>query len=123
MRIGDHLLQSITQTQFRPRGISPSRAIARSAPKTAQRPASQEIASLWHTGPLAHRKWLLLKEQLSQSLSLPPIPQGCRGLPPLTELQALARSTLDSLLVSVSKTFIFSTRHVKAVSVASPTFS
>ncbi|MEQ2202738.1 hypothetical protein XENOCAPTIV_014153 [Xenoophorus captivus] len=39
------------------------------------------------------------------------------------QLQALARSTLDKLLMSVSNTFIFSTRHVRAVSVASPTFS
>lgn len=41
----------------------------------------------------------------------------------LTELQALARSTLESLLKSVLKTFIFSTKQVNAVSVASPTFS
>lgn len=41
----------------------------------------------------------------------------------LTELQALARSIFDRLLTSVSKTFIFSTRQVNAVSVASPTFS
>lgn len=43
--------------------------------------------------------------------------------PLLTVLQALALSTLEKLLVSVLKTFIFSTRQVKAVSVASPTFS
>ena len=42
---------------------------------------------------------------------------------PLTELQALARSTLERLRTSVLKTFIFSTRQVRAVSVASPTFS
>ncbi len=42
---------------------------------------------------------------------------------PLTELQALALSILDRLRTSVSKTFIFSTRQVRAVSVASPTFS
>lgn len=45
------------------------------------------------------------------------------GRLPLTELQALALSILDRLWTSVSKTFIFSTRHVSAVSVASPTFS
>lgn len=54
---------------------------------------------------------------------LTPSTRPDRGLPLLTELQALARSTLESLLVSVLKTFIFSTRHVRAVSVASPTFS
>lgn len=41
----------------------------------------------------------------------------------LTELQAPARSTGDSPVRSVSNTFIFSTRQVRAVSVASPTFS
>jgi hypothetical protein len=41
----------------------------------------------------------------------------------LTELQALALSTFDRLLTSVLNTFIFSTRVVRAVSVASPTFS
>ena len=41
----------------------------------------------------------------------------------LTELQALARSTFERLLTSVLNTFIFSTRVVSAVSVASPTFS
>lgn len=41
----------------------------------------------------------------------------------LTELQALARSTLERLLTSVLNTFIFSTKVVRAVSVASPTFS
>jgi len=41
----------------------------------------------------------------------------------LTELQALARSILESPFKSVSNTFIFSTRQVSAVSVASPTFS
>lgn len=46
-----------------------------------------------------------------------------RELLSLTELQALALSILDRLWTSVSKTFIFSTRQVSAVSVASPTFS
>ncbi|GLD75360.1 sarcoplasmic/endoplasmic reticulum calcium ATPase 3 isoform X1, partial [Lates japonicus] len=41
----------------------------------------------------------------------------------LTELQAPARSTLLSPDRSVLKTFIFSTKVVRAVSVASPTFS
>jgi hypothetical protein len=41
----------------------------------------------------------------------------------LTELQAFARSILESPFNSVSNTFIFSTRQVRAVSVASPTFS
>lgn len=41
----------------------------------------------------------------------------------LTELQALALSILDRPWTSLSKTFIFSTRQVSAVSVASPTFS
>lgn len=40
-----------------------------------------------------------------------------------TELQALALSILDRPRTSVSNTFIFSTRQVRAVSVASPTFS
>lgn len=41
----------------------------------------------------------------------------------LTELQAFARSILERPFNSVSNTFIFSTRQVRAVSVASPTFS
>lgn len=57
------------------------------------------------------------------SPSCPLAPEFTEASSPLTELQALARSTLESLLVSVLKTFIFSTRHVRAVSVASPTFS
>ena len=40
-----------------------------------------------------------------------------------TELQALALSILVRPLTSVSNAFIFSTRQVRAVSVASPTFS
>lgn len=45
------------------------------------------------------------------------------GVPGLTKLQALALSTFERLLSSVLNTFIFSTRVVSAVSVASPTFS
>lgn len=45
------------------------------------------------------------------------------GAPRLTELQALALSTFERFLTSVLNTFIFSTRVVRAVSVASPTFS
>lgn len=45
------------------------------------------------------------------------------GAARLTELQALALSTFERLLTSVLNTFIFSTRVVSAVSVASPTFS
>ena len=41
----------------------------------------------------------------------------------LTELQAFALSILERPFNSVSNTFIFSTRQVRAVSVASPTFS
>ena len=54
----------------------------------------------------------------------------CRSLPnqsvrvgALTTQQALARSTLDRPRTSESNTFIFSTRQLRAVSVASPTFS
>lgn len=44
-------------------------------------------------------------------------------MPRLTKLQALALSTFERFLSSVLNTFIFSTRVVSAVSVASPTFS
>lgn len=71
----------------------------------------------------------------SYLVGVPAQTQGCVcwvGLDPgvglwrasqLTELQALARSTLERLLTSVLNTFIFSTKVVRAVSVASPTFS
>lgn len=77
---------------------------------TEARPLS---AQQWH--PLARSVLFSTQVAVARPQALPPSP--------LTELQALARSTLESLLVSVSKTFIFSTRHVRAVSVASPTFS
>jgi len=45
------------------------------------------------------------------------------GTPLLTLQQAFALSILDRLLTLDLKTFIFSTKQHKAVSVASPTFS
>lgn len=88
-------------------GVSTNRApedLLRLVPPSAQQ---------WH--PCAQSVLFSTQVAVARPQALPPSP--------LTELQALARSTLESLLVSVSKTFIFSTRHVRAVSVASPTFS
>lgn len=55
---------------------------------------------------------------------MPQKAQPCGPAPTLlTALQAPARSTRDRSCRLVSNTFIFSTRQVSAVSVASPTFS
>lgn len=85
--------------------------------KTSSGPSEPGDFTLW--------QWLLLQNSHPKAfLSLSSPSTGAhRSCTPLTELQALALSTLDSLLMSVLKTFIFSTRHVRAVSVASPTFS
>lgn len=53
--------------------------------------------------------------------SVPFVANASQKLP--TELQQPARSTLLSPDRSVLKTFIFSTKVMRAVSVASPTFS
>lgn len=86
---------------------------------------SLEITSLCHISPLDHCKCFAQISDILNPYFPRPSPSAVvhRGFSSLTELQALALSTLESLLRSVLKTFIFSTRHVRAVSVASPTFS